>query len=328
MQTYYQQQSKVPTPVPPMYTLEDFVRDFKQLFSGFMTGIRTTGQVVPVATELITWQKGTFSGYNFTQLYSKCPALVVSDVKDGVLKYIGARRKPEYAESVEDVLRRFMWYSQEANNPVVLAVDAASTGAKILDLLTKLFGSTGKLEGITPQDPIKPYILAVLWAIMLTELSFHAMSSTMDSEIERMARFGVAITLGVITGVTGYFHSGGTVSGFKSPTSAIRTYYTTQRFIKDYKPIVYDKIPDVLKFSMPDAFDNILSSEKISAGKGLNMAYTFRVGDNFLLSIQGKGIIDEDVLKKVLGSIWPLVTSSESEKMYKLYTENAKLYSI
>lgn len=66
-------------------------------------------------------------------------------------------------------------------------------------------------------------MLAVLWAIMLTELSFHTMSNTTDSEFERMARFGAAITFGVVTGVTGYFHSGGAISGFKSPTSVIKT---------------------------------------------------------------------------------------------------------
>lgn len=312
------------------YTLEDFIKDLKQLFSGFMTGVKATGQVVPVVTELIVWQKGTFTASNFVQLYTKSPSLVVSDVKEGVLNYIGSRRKPEGSKTVEDILREFMQYSQDANNPIILANDAlaSSTSAEIFSLLAKLFGSTGKLQEIPRHFQVKPYLLAVLWAVLLTELSFHVMSSTTDSEIERMARFGVAITLGVITGVTGYFHSGGTVSGFKSPTSIIKTYYTTQRFIHDNTPSLYDRIPNCLKFPTAGFFDSMMSNEKISAGKGLNMAYTFRIGDAFLMSMQGKGIVDEGVLKNVLRSVWPLVTSRESEKMYKLYTEKVKLYSI
>lgn len=73
-----------------------------------MMGIKTTGQVVPVATEIIACQKGTFSSLNFTQLYLQSPAMVVSVVKAGVLKYIVARIKPECVESVKDVLHWFM----------------------------------------------------------------------------------------------------------------------------------------------------------------------------------------------------------------------------
>lgn len=312
------------------YTFADFVEDLKQMFTGFGTGLKVSTQVVPLATTLLGFQKQTLTSSDFVSLYSKCTRLVVADVKEGILCYLDSRRKPIPYETVEDVLRRYMGYSTEVNNPAILINDAlaSSVASKVLDLLAKLFKSAGSLKEYTPDVPLKPYFLAVLWGVMLTELSFHVMSSTTDDEIERIARLGVAITLGAITGVTGYFHSGGSVAGFRSPTSAIKTYYTTQRAIKDYTPSLYSKIPSFLKFPTAQRFEDLLTSEKITAGMGMNMAYTFRIGDAFLLSMQGRGAASDEALKNVLKSIWPLVTSSEAEKMYRLYTTEDSIYSI
>lgn len=44
--------------------------------------------------------------------------------------------------------------------------------------------------------------------------------------------------------------------------------------------------------------------------------------------MQGKGGVNEIVLKNVLSSVWPLETSRESEKMNRLYTEDSKLYAV
>ena len=64
---------------------------------------------------------------------------------------------------------------------------------------------------------------------------------------------------------------------------------------------------------------------QITAAKGLNMAYTFRVGDSLLENLSGTSVCSEEVLKNTLKSVWPLPNSYESKKIYRLYTEN-KIY--
>ena len=61
--------------------------------------------------------------------------------------------------------------------------------------------------------------------------------------------------------------------------------------------------------------------------EGINMVYTFRVGDSLLENLSGKRAISEDVAKQTLKSLWPLPMTNEAKKVYRLYTES-KIYTL
>ena len=68
--------------------------------------------------------------------------------------------------------------------------------------------------------------------------------------------------------------------------------------------------------------------EQASTQQGLNMAYTFRIADNLLGTLQGEDGFWWYVLKKLVESIRPLPTEDEAGRMYRMYCFKEKLYYI
>lgn len=59
---------------------------------------------------------------------------------------------------------------------------------------------------------------------------------------------------------------------------------------------------------------------QLSAGRALSMTYTFRIGDNMITSLVDENVFSINAAKKAFKSMWPLPMSSESKRMYFLYS--------
>ena len=156
------------------------------------------------------------------------------------------------------------------------------------------------------------------------ELSSKYSYSSVSPERARIAKMVISLVLALFAGFTGYVHTGGYI-GVPSVTSWVRTLYNARTIIENDYPRYSSYIPEVLKFYDCSDFNYLTNSMQITAAKGLNMAYTFRVGDSFLENLASNGTCTEEVLKRTLKSVWPLPMSYEANKIYKLYTED-KIY--
>ena len=304
--------------------------------SDLMDGIKTLGLKVgdftmlsiqaPILISHVRKCQESCNAYDFAMIYEKTPQVMVKSlakVLNNASIYAGA--------SVEEILRYYMRQAQSANNLWAIINDSVPPILKALDHISAFFHWKGDLDDYDDSTSLalKPTLLVLLWGALLMNLSGHTLSSSVSySGMEHIARMALALTFAAVAGLTGYFHSGGTAGGIKSPTSFITTYFNSQNSIKDIFPSLYYRIPDELKFDTPNSFSAMTSSEKISAGKGMNMAYTFRVGDAFITTFEGKYLVSDDYMKDMMKKLWPLVSNDEADKMYRLYTLKQKIYKI
>lgn len=220
-----------------------------------------------------------------------------------------------------------MDFASDINSVPWFIESLASSGGKVYDVVVKLLNKFTESEHKTLDwdlFPIKPALLALLWSILLMELTAKYTNYCASFERARIAKMAISLVLAVFAGFTGYIHTGG-YTGVPSVTSWMRTLYNSRKMVEKEYPYYATYIPEFLKFSDCSNFDNLTEYKQISAAKGLNMAYTFRVGDSFLENLSGNKSCSEDVLKRTLKSLWPLPMSYEANKIYKLYTED-KIY--
>ena len=129
---------------------------------------------------------------------------------------------------------------------------------------------------------VKPFILAAIWLALDMSLEKQYHKKTENINFEVISRSILSFLISSMCGVTGYFHSGGVGLPFPNVTSYIKSYYDTQNSVKKFAPRLYNKIPKCLLFETPETFENLTKDKQISAGRGLSMLYTFRVGSAFL----------------------------------------------
>lgn len=254
-------------------------------------------------------------------------------VTNGVLALSNKLRRPySSSSSLEDILRYYMGQAnnaERATNFIKGFGYMAKAGCYFYDLMVKSYqkidqfiDSTGSHINIIN---IRPVFLAALWAAMIFDLSAHNSINVNETGVVKLA---MSLVLTSIVGATSYMHSGGRAFGFKSPTSYLRVYLNAQTLIEDRYPYKYKTdVPDFLKFNIAEDFDRFIRSEQISASKGLNMAYTFRVGDIYISNMIAEKSVDKDCLKKVLSSLKPIPTDEEAERVYRLYIEQGSLYN-
>lgn len=228
-------------------------------------------------------------------------------------------------ETFEEILKRYMNLSADIYKLEILV---PISGLEIFeDVIKRLCEESDILSEIVKGlFPIKPTLLAFLWSCLLMELT-HKYTDFCDKEDKSdIAKMSCSIVLSVIAAFTGFMHSGG-ITGIGSITSWVSRLYAAYKWVEEEFPSLTDRIPDFLKFMDCDDFNNFTDSMKVSALKGLNMAYTFRVGDAFLENLSRADYDSKVVLRRTLESIWPLPMEYEAKKMYRLYTEE-KIYNI
>ena len=188
---------------------------------------------------------------------------------------------------------------------------------KVLEKTIRFFRSS---EFIDELIPVKPFILAAIWCSLDMSLEKQYLKETESINLEVVGRSILSLLVSSMCGVTGYFHSGGAGLPFPNITSYIKIYFNTQHLIKDHAPKVYNKIPQCLIFDTNQAFENMIKEKQISAGQGLSMVYTFRVGNAFLCSLLGEHILSFESAKNIFKSLWPLPQEAESIRMYFIYS--------
>ena len=264
----------------------------------------------------------------YNRIYTIIPNVMVEEISSSMDAYWNQRYKLfNGTETYEEILKKFMDFAADVNNVPWFIESLASGGGKVYDIVVKLLNKFTNSEHKTLDwdlFPIKPALLALLWAILLMELTAKYTNSCAGFERARIAKMTISLVLALFAGLTGYIHTGG-YTGVPSVTSWVRTLYNSRKWIEKEHPYYATFIPDFLKFSDCSDFDDLTEYKQISAAKGLNMAYTFRVGDEFLENLSGNKLCSEGVLKNTLKSVWPLPMSYEANKIYRLYTED-KIY--
>ena len=219
--------------------------------------------------------------------------------------------------------------AEEATNFIKGFGYMAKAGCYFYDLMVKSYQKIDQFKDSTGSHiniiNIRPVFLAALWAAMIFDLSAHDSINVNEKGVVKLA---MSLVLTSIVGATSYMHSGGRAFGFKSPTSYLRVYLNAKNLIEDRYPYGYKTyVPNLLKFNIAEDFDRFIRSEQISASKGLNMAYTFRVGDIYISNMIAETSVDMSCLKKVLSSLKPIPTDEEAERVYRLYVEQGSLYN-
>ena len=235
-------------------------------------------------------------------------------------------------EAYEDILKLYMDCASDLNSfksvlVAPLIFDYLQTAGKVWDAVIKVI-NIFKLKTFNDFDsdiiPLKPIVLAFLWSLLLMRLTSKYTNSCADFEMERIAKLALALVISLFTGLTGYAHSGG-YTGVYPITSWIKLFYVVRTEFEKEHPYYYSIVPSVLKFNECSNFNNLMKYQQKDAGQGMNMAYTFRVGDALLRNLEGQTLISENVIKQTLRSIWPLPSEYEAKRMYEIYADN-KIY--
>lgn len=271
----------------------------------------------------------------YNQVFSLIPSSLVSDLSSVMSSCQQlSSRLVKGGESYEEIMKRYMECASDMNSfrnalgaPWIF--DNLQNAGKIFDVVVKLINKfSSKAYHTIESDiiPIKPVALALLWSLLLMRLSSKYTKSCVDFEREKIARLSVSLVLSLFAGFTGYVHSGG-YTGLPPITSWLRTYYTVRTNFERNYPYYYQKVPRFLKFNECSNFNNLMRSQQKDAGQGMNMVYTFRVGDSLLKNLERSKLISDAVIKGTLKSVWPLPSEYEAGRMYKLYTTD-RIYHI
>lgn len=265
----------------------------------------------------------------YNRIYSIIPDVMVNEMTSSMDSYWNQRNELFSGdETYEEIMKKFMDMAADINSVPWFIESLASAGGKVYDVVVKLLNKFTSSEHKTLDwnlFPIKPALLALLWALLLMELTAKYTNSCGPFERDRIAKMAISLVLALFAGFTGYVHTGG-YTGVPSVTSWVRTLYNARKWIENEHPYYSSYVPEFLKFYDCSEFDKLTSFMQKSAAKGLNMAYTFRVGDSLLENLYGNKTCSEDVLKRTLKSVWPLPMSYEANKIYRLYTEDRIYY--
>lgn len=218
----------------------------------------------------------------------------------------------------EDILIHYMDLAGGKNMEIANAIP------KVFEATEKIIwffkSSDDDVKFIDEYIPVKPFVLASIWCALDISLGKQYLESSENINAEIVGRSILSFLVSSMCGVTGYFHSGGEGLPFPNVDSFIKKYLYIQSFVKDYAPKVYNKIPQCLLFDTNQVFENMNKEKQISAGQGLSMVYTFRVGNAFLCSLLGNHILSFESAKNIFKSLWPLPQEAESIRMYFIYS--------
>lgn len=228
-------------------------------------------------------------------------------------------RRPDPDLTYEDILIYYMNLAGGSISITAEALDAIPILFKSIEKIVKFFKQSN-FEIFDNYIPVKPFILAAIWCSLDISLEIQYLKNTEHKNMEVVGRSVLAFMLSSMCGITGYFHSGGIGLPFPNITSYIKTYFNVQHKIKNSAPKIYNKIPQCLLFASNQDFDNLIREKQISAGQGLSMVYTFRVGNAFLCALLETNIFTLETAKNIFKSLWPLPQEAESTRMYFIYS--------
>lgn len=170
-------------------------------------------------------------------LYNSIPSLLVDDAiksTNKVLALVPVSGLPFPASdipntntdsmSLEEILKFYMDLASGktiegiGNMPAIFNITM-----KIIDKITD-----SKNSEIVKLFPIRPYMLAVIWIAMIVNIEKKHVDVT-DISMKEIAKAMMSILFALLTGVTGFFHSGGTGMEIVNITAYIASYYKIQQ---------------------------------------------------------------------------------------------------
>ena len=331
MQQIYRQ------PPMPKYNGPNLVEGFKKigemLGSLFSTKTTTTTNTA-ISSPKMVYATTTINGQKILQSemqkinglllnYYSQPMMYAFDIKtlywtidDSLVNSIFSLIRVLDGTSYEEIIKFAMGIAQKANNPIIKGFDS-------LPALDNRFG----LDLIEADSfGIQRGSLAIIWSGLLLSLFTKYTSSVNDGEKKNIVKAGIALSLGAGVAFLQFCH--------KSPesvTNYLRMLYEGYNTARDkYNQRFERQIPDILKINSPRKdFAVMTGNEKITVGQVMNMVYTFRVGDMFLSELEKEKccLLSSDTIEKAIDAIWSIPLQKETNKIYRLYTEN-KIYYI
>ena len=282
------------------------------------TPVSPPSSTITISEMLAIVQTTTTTNQFVDKVVAKVPNKVAEELAKSEQVLLVAQKYAS-TKTYEDIIREFMSMSKEMTLPSTLS-GALRWGNRLEDWFTgtTIIRDSGALQ-------LKPVMLATLWSTMLMALIIKRMGSIGDYQKENVAKFAIALVVSIISGIGSYAHSGGSICGVKSLTKYAPRYVKYIQGIRETKPWLYKKIPQILVFKNKD-FESMNTYEQASTQQGLNMAYTFRIADNLLGTLQGEGGFWLSVVSKLVDSLWPLPTENEADRMYRMYCANERLY--
>lgn len=256
------------------------------------------------------------SFYGQSRVYGVDAKEIYDTIKDDLVLVLTPYVDAFDGTTFEEILKYAMDLSRRANNPIIKGIDALPG----LDNLLK----TDLIDSDT--FGVQRISLAIIWSALITAL-FTKWTIVTDGEKKRIIKGGIALSLSVGVAFIQFCH--------KSPesvTNYLRMLYEGYTNVRDRYNMHHSKqIPDILKIGNPRSdFAKMTGQEKITIGQILNMVYTFRVGDMALSVLENKSKnfgISDDICKELISSVIPAPTQSETNKIYRLYTED-HIYNI
>lgn len=318
---------KEPSVVSPFPEYGDLLNSERQLLT------YQVEEYLKIVRGLVLTQQTIGYEVVYNQLYHSLPSSLVNPFVDqmAICKSLSSPLISGY-ETYEEILKRYMSCASDLNSfqsvlVVPLIFDYLQTAGKVWDVIIKVVNKfSAKTYNTFDSDivPIRPIILALLWALLLMRLTTKYTHSCADFELERIARLSLSLVISLFAGFTGYAHSGGYI-GVPSITSWIKLFYVVRTEFEKEHPYYYSLVPTVLKFNECSDIKTLTKSQQKDMGQGMNMVYTFRVGDSLLRNLEGRTIVSDDVIKQTMRSIWPLPPQYEAKRMYEIYADN-KIY--
>lgn len=271
----------------------------------------------------------------FNQIYKSIPTFVVEDISQKIFEYKKARDNQNNSnynnDTYEKIMVRYMNYAG-VNIPYwvqsVLNIDNPLTNKFFEVVLHRSFKDSPIAIDCFP---IKPVVMASIWAFLLFDLSAKYLKET-EHNISIIAKLSISLVISSFSGLFGYLHQGGILPGsVPSWTSWLRTIYSGAKWVQNKSPYIFEKfVPELLRkideFIFAD-FNKLSKALQKQTAQVLNMLDTFRVGDTFLENLSSSSYISEDSVINIFKSMLPLPTSYEARKMYLIFTNN-KVYNL
>lgn len=263
---------------------------------------------------------------SYELIYKSVPELLISDLvksSNNLLKAIDATPSgvPSGVKSTISLEEILKYYMDLASGEIVKYGGYADFASSVFNIIVKIVDklSSSKNIDIIKLFPIKPYALVVIWIAMIYKIEEKHINS-MPMTMEEIVKAVLSILISILTGITGFVHSGGGGIMPINVTSYIGSFYKIQKTIEEHLPGLFKSIPNDLKVETNDFFERLSKEKQLSAGLSLSMAYTFRIGDNMIRSLVDENIFSISAAKKAFLSMRPLPQESESKRMYFLYS--------
>lgn len=220
----------------------------------------------------------------------------------------------------EEILKYAMDLSRKANNPIIRGIDALPDVDTLLNKLLK----TDLIDSET--FGVQRISLAIIWSALIIAL-FAKWTTVTDGEKKRIIKGGTALALSVGVTFIQFCHRSP-----ESLTNYLRMLYAGYNNVRGRYNMHHSKqIPEILKLKDPRPdFAKMTNKDKITTGQILNMVYTFRVGDKALSVLENNSKnfgISDDICKELISSVLPVPSQPETDKIYRLYTED-HIYNI